>query len=454
MKIINLKAENVKRIEAVDITPTDHLVEITGKNGAGKTSVLDSIWWALAGAASHQPEPIRKGKNKARITLDLGDVIVTREFERKPPAPGKQDERLITKIKVESTDGARFPTPQKILDSLLGALSFDPLTFARQSAREQYDALKTLLGLDFAEAEAENKIDYDKRTDLKRTAKEKRASAEAIEIAPDTPDELVDVKALLDDLTAAGESNDEIGRIAHDRELVQAQIVRTNSEAQALSVRAHELHDEADRVSAQGKALAVKSDDLIAALEKEPTLDDPVETAPIRQKIADSERVNLNVGAKRMRQVYERESVDAQRDAEACTEQIDARRASIRTAIESADMPVPGLSLDHGAVTLNGHPLEQASDAEQLRVSCAIAMRGEHKLRVIRVRDGSLLDDDSLDVLRKTAAEHDYQVWIERVDTSGKIGFVIEAGQVKSVQPKHVDAGGAAVEDTTDAIPI
>ena len=63
MKIINLKAENVKRIEAVDITPTDHLVEITGKNGAGKTSVLDAIWWALAGAASHQPEPIRKGQS-------------------------------------------------------------------------------------------------------------------------------------------------------------------------------------------------------------------------------------------------------------------------------------------------------------------------------------------------------------------------------------------------------
>ena len=431
VKIINLKAENIKRIEAVDITPTDSLVEITGKNGAGKTSVLDSIWWALAGTASHQPEPIRKGKNKARIKLDLGDVIVTREFERKPPAPGKQDERMITKIKVESTDGARFPTPQKVLDSLLGALSFDPLAFARKSARDQYDALKTLLGLDFAEADASIKADYDKRTEYTRTAKEKRGAAESIEIAPDMPDEVVDVKALLDALAAAGDANDEIARIGQARELMQAQIVRTNSKAKALSVHARELAEEAARVVAEGERHVGEADKLRAALEKEPPLDDPVDIDPIRQKIADSERVNLNVGAKRMREVYWRESGDAQRNAEACTEQIDECRASIQTAIESAEMPVPGLSLDHGAVTLNGHPLEQASDAEQLRVSCAIAMRGEHKLRVIRVRDGSLLDGDSLDVLRKTAAEHDYQVWIERVDTSGKIGFVIEAGQLK-----------------------
>ena len=432
MKIINLKAENIKRIEAVDITPTEHLVEITGKNGAGKTSVLDAIWWALAGAATHQPEPIRKGQRKARITLDMGDVIVTREFERKPPAAGKQDERLTTKIRVESADGARFPTPQKILDSLMGALSFDPLAFARQSPREQYDLLKTLLGLDFSEAEAASKIDYDKRTDYKRTANEKRAAAEAIAIAPDTPDALVDVKALLNDLQAAGDSNSEIDRIARARELMQAQIVRTNSEAEKLSVRAHELHDEADRVVAQAGRLAVEADKLIAALEKEPPLDDPVDTDPIREKIADSERVNTNVGAKRMRQLYEREAVDAQRNAEARTDQINERTAEIRTAIESAQMPVPGLNLVGGMVTLNDHPLEQASDAEQLRVSCAIAMRGDHKLRVIRVRDGSLLDEDSLEVLRTTAAEHDYQVWIELVDSTGKVGFVIEAGQVKS----------------------
>ena len=80
---------------------------------------------------------------------------------------------------------------------------------------------------------------------------------------------------------------------------------------------------------------------------------------------------------------------------------------------------------------LGDHPFDQASDAERLRASCAIAMRGDAKLRVLRVRDGSLLDEDSLRLLSEMAEAEDWQCWVERVDTSGKVGIVIEDGKVK-----------------------
>src|SRR3989304_7739112 len=80
MKILKLTAENVKKLRAVEITPTGELVEITGRNGAGKSSVLDAIWWALAGTKHIQAVPIRKGATKARIRLDLGELIVERGF--------------------------------------------------------------------------------------------------------------------------------------------------------------------------------------------------------------------------------------------------------------------------------------------------------------------------------------------------------------------------------------
>lgn len=54
MKVISLQAENVKRLKAVAIAPSDNLVEITGKNAQGKTSVLDALWWALAGKDAQQ----------------------------------------------------------------------------------------------------------------------------------------------------------------------------------------------------------------------------------------------------------------------------------------------------------------------------------------------------------------------------------------------------------------
>ena len=47
LRIVGLVAENVKRIEVVELKPTGDVVEITGKNGSGKTSLLDAIWYAF-----------------------------------------------------------------------------------------------------------------------------------------------------------------------------------------------------------------------------------------------------------------------------------------------------------------------------------------------------------------------------------------------------------------------
>ena len=52
MKIIEFRAERFKRLSAVDITPEGNTVIISGKNGQGKSSVLDAIWLALGGGAA------------------------------------------------------------------------------------------------------------------------------------------------------------------------------------------------------------------------------------------------------------------------------------------------------------------------------------------------------------------------------------------------------------------
>ncbi|MGI9420342.1 MAG: hypothetical protein ACR2RA_21165, partial [Geminicoccaceae bacterium] len=64
--------------------------------------------------------------------------------------------------------------------------------------------------------------------------------------------------------------------------------------------------------------------------------------------------------------------------------------------IEAVKMPIDGLGLGDGVVTLNGIPFDQVSTAEQMRTSVALAMAANPTLKVIRIKDGSLLDDDSL----------------------------------------------------------
>src|SRR5262245_40607787 len=142
MKITKLIAENVKKLSVVEITPDGNLVQITGKNGQGKSSVLDAIWWALAGQTNIQAAPIRKGENEARIVLDLGEIIVRRTFRQKTKKDDSgaevADDGYTTAIVVENAQGARFPSPQRMLDGLLGALSFDPLAFANMDAKAQF----------------------------------------------------------------------------------------------------------------------------------------------------------------------------------------------------------------------------------------------------------------------------------------------------------------------------
>jgi hypothetical protein len=110
---------------------------------------------------------------------------------------------------------------------------------------------------------------------------------------------------------------------------------------------------------------------------------------------------------------------------------MESRTEQKQKAIASAKMPVKGLSFGDGIVLYKGVPIEQASSAEQLRVSCAIGMAGNPKLRVMIIKDGSLLDSDSLKLLAGMAKDQDFQVWVERVDASGQVGIVMEDGHVK-----------------------
>src|SRR3990167_8327172 len=110
-----------------------------------------------------------------------------------------------------------------------------------------------------------------------------------------------------------------------------------------------------------------------------------------------------------------------------------------------AAMPVPGLGFGEGSVTFDGVPFDQAETSAQIRVGVAIAMAANPKLRVIRIKEGSFLDQDNLALIAEMARAHDYKVWLERVDTSGKVGVVIDDGQVVAVngEPVATDGGDA-----------
>ncbi len=205
MRILRLQSENIKRLHAVDITPTGNIVEVSGSNGQGKTSILDSIFWALSGSGAVQAEPIRRGAEKATIKLDMGELIVTRTFRR------QEGEKFTTSLKVENAEGASFKSPQSMLDALLSGLTFDPLEFSRMKPKEQFDMLRAFVpDVDFVNIDNLNRGDFERRTTANRRMEEARAAAGLIAIRDDLPEDVADESKLLDDIAGTAHRNQEL----------------------------------------------------------------------------------------------------------------------------------------------------------------------------------------------------------------------------------------------------
>ena len=427
MKIISLLAENVKRLVAVEIKPDGNLVEITGKNGHGKTSVLDSIWWALAGQTNVQAQPIRQGATKARIRLDLGDLIVTRTFTK------REDQTVTSSITVENADGARFPSPQAVLDKLLGALCFDPLEFTRMKPREQFEVLTDFVpGVDFDAIAAANKKDFDERTEINRRARELRAAASRIELPHIVPAKAIDESALVAELAKAGETNTEVERARSARAIESENIAVLRRTARDQNERAAQLRAAAAECEGKAEAMIADADAKQATLNALDPLPDGIDVSEIQARIAAARDTNAAVRKRDERDAFNASADEADAQSVAISERMKARTAEKEAAIATASLPVEGITFGDGELLLNGVPLDQASDAEKLRASVAIAIASNPKLRVIRIRDGSLLDDEGMRLLAEMADAADCQIWCERVDSSGKVGFVLEDGQLKN----------------------
>jgi len=426
MKIISLQAENVKKLVAVHITPQGDIVEIVGKNGHGKTSVLDSIWWALEGAEHIQAEPIRKGADKAVIRLDLGELIVKRTIT---PKGGT--------LTVENAEGARYPSPQAVLDKLLGAISFDPLAFTRMKAPEQFKELRKLvpLSVDVDRLQKDNETDYTKRTEVNRQVKTLTAQIEAMPVEQLESFVPVDTSGLLTQMTEASKHNVTIAEKIRDWENQQSskaeQKLTIEKDVTDKRKRTQRLLDEAAKLSGEVEIHLGQIKSLEAQLQEPvPDFGSTVDIANIHKQVEDANILNAAIERHHKRNAVVQNRDMLQGHADALTKAMESRTDQRVKAIQEAKMPVDGLVFGDDVVLFNDIPLEQASQAEKIRVSCAIAMASNPKIKVLLVRDASLIDDDSMAILTNLVKANGYQIWLEKVATSTKVGVLIEDGYV------------------------
>lgn len=417
--ITRLQADNFKKLTVIDIAPGKGVVPIRGRNAQGKSSTLDAIQAALGGKAVMPSRPVRAGEDEGSIRLELDDgVVILRRFS----ADGRDS------IEVTNAEGFKAGSPQKMLNGLYASVAFDPLAFTRLEPRAQLAQLRGMveLDVDVAALEKQNAADYDTRRDEGRDLKAAEATLLRMPAYPDAPAEPVDEAALEATIAEAAQTNADIERRRVNREQF-VEGMQTNGS------RLVEIENEITLLQAQAQKYRDRIAEQEAQLAAVKPLPEPVDVAEAQASLRAARETNAQVAANRQHAAQKQLVTALTTKVDALTKAMDERKAAIAASIERAQMPVTGLSFGDGEVLFNGLPLEQASSAEQLRVSTAIGMAASPKLRVMLVRDGSLLDDEGERILADMAGEHDFQLWVEAVDTSGKVGIVLEDGAVVSI---------------------
>ena len=512
MRILSFTAENFKKLRVVEIVPKGTVTTITGRNGQGKTSVLDALWALFAGKKAIPEKPVRRGAEKSKLQATLGDDDGKPFLIAKRVISGDRT----TSLTIEAARGAERPagTPQAVLDALIGEMSFDPVEFIRMGGdaagkKRQIEILRSVvkLDVDLDELNNETRLDYGERTNVNRKIDELRAQVNAMIISPGLPRERVDEEAIRTRKRAANEENAKLAqRIVDKQNLANALqnaeqaaerhselIKRTTAELQeaeerhprlmadlakaqqvasalpALIATAQELKAQvveyaledaarATRGYCQAKttegaslvdAITEKRKVLQAADQQQRGVQTAVaaareayeaapggETIDVQQLDEELERAQLTnreIGKRERRDELEREIQQQQAESARLTRAMEAREERKKAALRGAKMPVDGLTFDEAGVFFKGIPLEQLGEAEQIRVGCALAMAANPKLRCVPIAHGESLDDESLALIEALAEEHNFQIFMARVDTSGKVGIVLEDGMVQAV---------------------
>lgn len=423
-RITQLTAENVKRLTAVNITPQGNVVVIGGENEAGKSSLLDSIAMLFGGANEIPAMPVRNGADKAKIVavLDNG-LVIKRTFTK---AGG-------TSLVVEAKDGARYPKPQDIMDAMTGKLTFDPLAFTRLDPKKQAEALKKLIGLNFSEQDAARKKLYDERTLVNSNVTRVKIHVGGMPHHPDAPAFALNTADLMAELEKARAHNAQQKNLeehANDRAdvLVDAlsgkdRIAKEISDLETRLVSLRSQFAEYEAALVNHKQAAVAADKAVADFA-------PIDETPIREKLAGAAVTNKKV----QENVYREDAVAAlkkhEEAAAALTAKIEAIDKNKESQLAAAKFPIDGLGFNDDGLTYNGIPFDQASTSVQIRVAVAMSAALNPKLRVMLVRDGSLLGEKAMALLTELAEKHDLQVWVERVGKNDVSAVIIEDGHV------------------------
>ncbi len=410
VKITALEAENVKRIKAVALAPSPTgLTIVGGNNNQGKTSVLDALAWALGGDRFRPDAAQRDGAvAPAHLKVKLSNGVVV---ERK----GKNASLTVT-------DPTGRRSGQQLLNAFVEPLALDLPRFMEATDKEKADILLRIIGIgtELHTRDMEIKALYDKRTFTGQLAQQKKNFADELISYPEAPDEPVSASDLIrqqqDILARNGENQRKRNQLAQLTDLFERQ-------KKVVADLEFQLSGEKQRLE------TMQADVKIAQTAATDLQDES--TAELEASIRGIEETNRKVRANLEKSRAEDEAAQYKSDYDKLTEQITQKRADRMALLNGADLPLPGLGVEDGALTYKGKHWRDMSGSDQLRVAAAIVRRLNPDCGFVLLDKLEQMDMTTLQEFSAWLEAEGLQAIATRVSTGSECQIIIEDGMVK-----------------------
>lgn len=403
VKINKLEIENVKRVKAVKIEPAaSGLTVIGGKNNQGKTSVLDSIAWALGGNSFRPSQAARDGSViPPHLHLVLSNGLVV-------DRAGKNSD-----LKVTDPEGHKGG--QQLLNEFVEQLALNLPQFMEASDHDKANTLLQIIGVgdQLHALEQQEQETYNRRRTIGQIADQKKKFAKEMPYYPDAPKEPVSATDLIKQ---------------------QQEILARNGENQRKRNNLHQLQIQADNIQKQldellNKQAAVLSD-LEIAKKSAANLQDE-STAELERSINGIETINQKVRTNLDKDKAEEDAQGYTEQYEKLTKALDSTRQQKMDLLNHADLPLPGLSVEDGSLTYQGKRWDNMSGSDQLKVSTAIVRKLNPNCGFVLLDKLEQMDLDTLNEFGDWLEQEGLQAIATRVSTGGECSIIIEDGYVK-----------------------
>lgn len=422
VKINTLEFENVKRIKAVQLAPSKNgLTIIGGKNGQGKTSVLDAICWALGGDKFKPSTPQREGsviEPRLKITLDNGIVV-----ERS----GKN-----SALKVIDPNGNRGG--QQLLNSFVETFALDLPKFLNQSPKEKANTLLKIIGVGDKVYEIEQKetIAYNNRHAIGQIADQKAKYCKEMPVFADVPTEIISASDLIAKQQDILKKNAENQRLRQEK----ARLERENSE---IHTQLEAIQFELERMEG---ILKDNEEKLEIARRSAENLNDE-STAELEKSIEEIDEINRKIRSNIDREKAFADAENFKNQYDELTQVLTNLRQEKTDLLNSADLPLDGLSVDKGELTFKGFKWDNMSSSEQLIVATSIVRKLNPECGFVLLDKLEQLDTDTLEDFGKWLENEGLQAIATRVSSGEECSIIIEDGTsfTNVLNPKSWKAG-------------